>query len=98
MSLKKDKVKVLGETFDDERIRTFLNQQAPEGYDADFFTLERAYRGMLADNFETFIGFFLEAGGNINAENPQGETLTTLVSRHLKSAEYLDILTKAGGR
>ena len=29
MSLKKDKEKVLGEVFDDERVRSFLNYQPP---------------------------------------------------------------------
>ena len=29
MSLKKDKEKVLGEVFDDERVKSFLDYQAP---------------------------------------------------------------------
>ena len=97
MSLKKDKAKVLGETFDDERIRGFLNPPAPQGYNRDFFALERAYRGMLADNFRTFVGFFQAAGGDINATNPQGQTITQLIAQHASMGEYLEILQNAGG-
>ena len=35
MSLKKDKQKVLGEVFDDERVRSFLNYEAPTGVSND---------------------------------------------------------------
>ena len=31
MSLKKDKQKILGEVFDDDRVKSFLNYQAPAG-------------------------------------------------------------------
>ena len=97
MNLRKDKPKVVGETFDDERIRGFLGQTAPAGYAVDFYVLERAYRGMLADNFATFVRFFTEAGRDINACNPDGRTLTDLVATHRRSGEYLEILKRAGG-
>jgi hypothetical protein len=96
MSLKKDKQKVLGEVFDDERIRSFLQFQAPEGVDPDYHLLEKAYRGMKAENFATFVGFFIEQGGNINARNPEGDTLLTVVATHRHGDEYADIL-KANG-
>ena len=41
MSLKKDKQKVLGEVFDDERVKSFLDYQAPSGVSADFHLLEK---------------------------------------------------------
>ena len=72
MSLKKDKGKVLGEVFDDERVRSFLDYQAPAGVSNDFHALEKAYRGMNIDNFVTFLGVFKEAGRDLNATNPDG--------------------------
>lgn len=98
MSLKKDKQKVLGEHFDDERIKTFLEFTAPEGVDADFHLLEKAYRGMNIDNFITFLGFFKEAGRNLNATSLQGETLLQIVSSHRLGEEYADALKAAGAQ
>lgn len=98
MSLKKDKQKVLGEVFDDERIKTFLDFPAPEGIDRDFHLLEKAYRGMKADNFTTFVGFFVEAGHNLNATNPDGKTFLQLIADHRQAADYIDALKKAGAQ
>lgn len=96
MALKKDKQKVLGEVFDDARIRSFLQFLPPKGVNPDFHVLEKAYRGMKAENFDTFVKFFLEAGRDINATNPDGKTLLQLVSQHAQGEEYADIL-RAGG-
>ncbi|MCV6613769.1 MAG: PA4642 family protein [Cellvibrionaceae bacterium] len=88
MSLKKDKQKVLGEVFDDERIKTFFDTHTPAGVNPDFHLLEKAYRGMKAENFATFLDFFIERGHDINASNPDGETLLALVSQHQQGADY----------
>lgn len=98
MVLKKDKQKVLGEVFDDERVRSFLIDRAPEGVNVDFHCLERAYRGMKAENFATFIGFFKEAGRDLNATDPEGHTLLSLVKEHVGFAEYAEILEQAGAQ
>ncbi len=96
MALKKDKQKVLGETFDDARIKTFLELDAPQGVDADYHLLEKAYRGMKADNFATFVRFFNESGRNINAPGPDGKTFLTVVKQHRLAEDYVDILSAAG--
>ncbi|MDX2369454.1 MAG: PA4642 family protein [Colwellia sp.] len=96
MALKKDKQKVLGEVFDDERIKTFLAFEAPEGVSPDFHLLEKAYRGMNIENFDTFLTFFLEAGHNISAQNPKGKTLLAIASEHRHGDEYVDALKKHG--
>ena len=72
MTLKKDKQKVLGEVFDDERIKTFLLFEPPKGHNRDFHLLEKAYRGMKAENFATFVEFFVTEGHDINARNSDG--------------------------
>ena len=91
---RKEKKKVIGEFFDDDRIRTFLNSQPPAGVDADFHMLERAYRGMQPENFATFVEFFLQDGHNLHATNPDGKTLEELVAGHAASEEYLEILQR----
>jgi len=98
MSQKKDKQKVLGEVFSDERIKTFLDYDAYGDIDPDFHVLEKAYRGMKADNFATFLTFFNEAGKNINATNPQGDTFLATIADHQKADEYIHALKDAGAK
>ncbi|SMF54321.1 hypothetical protein SAMN02745866_03441 [Alteromonadaceae bacterium Bs31] len=98
MSLKKDKQKVLGEVFDDARVRSFLEVEGKGEFDVDYIALERAYRGMKAENFSTFVRFFSEDGRNINAKNPQGKTLLQVVSDHRLSGDYIKALESVGAR
>jgi hypothetical protein len=92
MALKKDKQKVLGEKFDDERIKSFLNYEAPKGVDGDFHVLEKAYRGMREENFRTFLDFFTAAKRNINATNPEGQSLLDIASTHRHAEDYIAAL------
>ena len=98
MSLKKDKQKVLGENFSDERIKTFLNIEAYGDTNADFHVLEKAYRGMMAENFTTFLQFFNDAGRDINATNSEGKTLLSLVKSHRHGEDYATALIAAGAQ
>lgn len=96
MSLKKDKQKVLGENFTDERIKTFLELQPYGDLNGDFHVLEKAYRGMKSENFGSFVKFFLEAGRDINATNQDGQSLLSIAQQHRHSEDYVAVL-KAGG-
>jgi len=96
MVLKKDKKKVLGENFDDERIKSFLLAEAPTGVSEDFHVLEKAYRSMIPENFATFVTFFIDAGRDINATNPEGNTLLSIVKTHRHGEEYIQPLLDAG--
>ncbi|MGV6807593.1 MAG: PA4642 family protein [bacterium] len=96
MALKKDKQKVLGEVFDDERIKTFLDFEPPAGVSKDFHLLEKAYRGMKVENFDTFLTFFKASGHDINATNPDGKTLLKIVSEHRLGEEYAHALKAHG--
>lgn len=98
MSLRKDKEKVLGETFDDARIKTFLDYPAPAGVNADYHLLEKAYRGMLGGNFATFVKFFVEAGKDLNAIGPDGKTFLQSVKTHRNGEEYAQALEAAGAK
>ena len=82
MSLKKDKQKVLGEVFDDERVKSFLEYLPPEGVSRDFHLLEKAYRGMNIDNFVSFVDFFKQAGFDLNATNPDGVNMVQIMNQH----------------
>ncbi len=96
MSLKKDKQKVLGEVFDDERVKSFLEFLPPEGINRDFHLLEKAYRGMNIENFITFVDFFKEAGYDLNATNPDSLTMVQVMNQHKQGADYAEALINAG--
>lgn len=96
MALKKDKQKVLGEVFDDERIKTFLTYEAYGDTNSSFHLLEKAYRGMKADNFATFLGFFKEAGHDINAQNQDGISFLSILNQHRQGEDYAAALKAHG--
>jgi len=98
MSLRKDKEKVLGEVFNEERIKTFMDYTAPTGINADYHVLEKAYRGMRGENFETFLRLFVEAGKDVNAIGPEGKTLLQIVKSHRNSEEYITALEAVGAQ
>src|SRR5690606_27973766 len=98
MSLRKDKEKVLGEIFDEERIKTFLNYIAPAGVNSDYHLLEKAYRGMRGENFGTFIKLFVEAGKDLNAIGPEGKTLLQTIKTHRNAEEYVIAMESAGAQ
>ena len=98
MSLRKDKEKVLGEIFDEARIKTFLDFTAPEGVNVDFHLLEKAYRGMRGENFTTFVKLFVESGRDVNAVGPEGKTFLQTVKNHRNGEEYMIGLTAAGAK
>ncbi|WP_096085271.1 PA4642 family protein [Agaribacterium haliotis] len=98
MSLKKDKQKVLGEVFDEARVKSFLEIRETEGINRDYALLERAYRSMKAENFASFVGFFVEAGHDLNAKGPEGLSLLQIAQQHEQSKEYCAALSAAGAQ
>lgn len=96
MATGKDKKKILGEVFTEERIKGFLQHQAPNGVNPDFHLLEKAYRGMKAENFATFVELFIAEGRDINASAPNGQSLMQQLQGHRHAADYLTILTQHG--
>lgn len=96
--MKKDKIKVLDEVLTEDRIRSFLELEAPENENPDFHRLQKAYRSMPAEYFELFIDFFIEAGGNINAKSQLGNTILQEISTHNKAEAYRKILLAANAQ
>ena len=93
--LKKDKQKVLDEVWTEDRIRGFLDLEAPAGVDRDFHRLLKAYQSMRADDFEKFISMAQAAGLNLAATSPEGETVADIVAKHKQSATFAAILKTA---
>jgi len=83
---------VIDEVWDDERIRSFLALEPYGDQSRDFYLLTRAYQGMRAEDFRRFLSHFLEAGGDLQATDRQGRTISEIVSRHRHGAEFLAAL------
>lgn len=95
MVLKKDKEKVLDEVWTEARVESFLRVEPPTGVDRDFHRLHKAYQSMRADNFESFVAMFIADNGNVNATNPEGETVLAIASQHRNSETQVTVLTAA---
>jgi hypothetical protein len=95
MVLKKDKEKVLDEVWTEARVESFLHVEPPAGVDRDFHRLHKAYQSMRADNFDSFVAMFIADNGNINATNPEGETVLAIASQHRNSEFQVAVLTSA---
>lgn len=84
------------EWWPDERVRSYLDLPPQEGVGPDYHVLLKAYRGMVPETFERFIGFFKDAGRNLNEAGPDGRSILQLISTHRRAGEYAEILRKAG--
>ncbi len=84
------------EEWSDDRLKTFLDVEPPEGMPAGYNMLLRAYRGMTADLFERFVAFYVEAGHDIDVALEDGSTFLDLVAGHRRSTAYASILEAAG--
>ena len=84
------------EQWSDERIKSFLSLEPPEGVPADYHILVKAYRGMLPDMFERFVVFFVEDGRNVNTRLSDGSTVLDHLSRHRHAGPYIAALENAG--
>jgi hypothetical protein len=94
--MKKDKEKVLDEVWTEDRVKSFLEVRSYDEVEEDFHMLLKAYQSMRAEDFAKFVGFFLEAGRDVNSPNPQGQTVLNIVREHRKSGDYAEILVQAG--
>jgi len=47
------------------------------------------------DDFERFVGFFVEAGYDLDARNAEGEDFIALIRSHRQAEPYIDALRAA---
>lgn len=90
-----DKPKVIGEEWSDERVKSFLFITPYDSkLNPDYQVLIKAYQAMRASDFERFLGFFTEAGRDLNATNELGQTILDHISEHRRSVDYVAALQK----
>ena len=96
--LKKDKVKVIDEDMNDEKIARFLTLQPYGDESADFHVLTKAYRGLPVEYFTTFLAMFLAEGRDINAKNSQGQSFLGFIEGNSNFTEFAELLKNNGAQ
>ena len=96
-----DKQKVIDEVWTDGRVKEFLDTITPsqtgEAFDGDhdFFVLLRAYHAMRVEDFEKFLAYFMEDGGNLCATNGRDQTVREFISSHRKAGPFIAAIEAA---
>ncbi|KRW62502.1 PA4642 family protein [Pseudomonas sp. TTU2014-080ASC] len=93
--MRKDKKQVIGEEISDEQIKRYLNEEPADATPPSLHKLIKAYRGLRVDDFERFIGFFVEAGFDLNAKDAQGNDFVALIQDQRFAESYIEIIKAA---
>ncbi|MGE6529098.1 PA4642 family protein [Pseudomonas sp. NPDC077382] len=95
--MRKDKKKVIGEEVSDESIKLFLEPEPADDTPPSLHKLSKAYRGLRVDDFERFLGFFVEAGYDLNAKDANGQDFVALIADQRQAEPYIELIKAARG-
>ncbi|WP_439886215.1 PA4642 family protein [Pseudomonas sp. MBLB4123] len=93
--MRKDKKQVIGEEIGDESIKLFLEVEPADATPPSLHKLIKAYRGLRIDDFERFLGFFVEAGYDLDAKDAQGNDFVALIQDQRQAEPYIAALKSA---
>lgn len=83
------------EEWSDERVFAYLEQLPPRDTDADFHVLCHAFKHMRPFDYERLLKKFVADGRNIQAKNPQGQSITEYIAQFPRqAAPFLAVLAK----
>ncbi|MBV6287531.1 PA4642 family protein [Pseudomonas aegrilactucae] len=96
--MRKDKKQVIGDEISDEYIKSFLQYEPADAVTSPSqHKLIKAYRGLRIDDFERFVGFFVEAGYDLDGKDEHGLTFVEVIKDQRNAPEYVEIIDKARG-
>ncbi|WP_044873528.1 PA4642 family protein [Pseudomonas sp. LFM046] len=95
--MRKDKKQVIGEEISDDSIKLFLAVEPADSTPPSLHKLIKAYRGLRIDDFERFVGFFVQAGYDLNAKDEQGNDFIALVQDQRMAEPYIEVIKAARG-
>ena len=93
--MRKDKKQVVGDEIGDEPIKLFLAFEPADATSPSLHKLIKAYRGLRADDFARFVGFFQAAGYDLNATDALGNDFVALIQDQRQAGPYIDIINAA---
>lgn len=95
--MRKDKKQVIGDEIGDAQIKLFLDFEPVDATSPSLHKLIKAYRGLRIDDFERFVGFFVEAGYDLAGKDEHGNDFIALTQDQRNAPEYIEIIKKARG-
>ena len=95
--MRKDKKQLIGEEITDDSIKLFLEVEPADSTPPSLHKLVKAYRGLRVDDFERFVGFFVEAGYDLNARDEQGKDFIALIQDQRLAEPYIEVIKAARG-
>jgi len=93
--MRKDKKQVIGDEIGDEQIKPFLDFEPVDATSPSLHKLIKAYRGLRIDDFERFLGFFVEAGYDVDGKDEQGKTFVDLIADQRNAPDYIELIEKS---
>lgn len=96
--MKKDKAKIVDEVWTQARVKAFLDVQPVADSAPDFHKLLKAYQSMRIEDFTTFVAFFIEQQGDIDAVNANGETVLSIIKEHRHAGPFVAVLKAHGAK
>jgi len=93
--MRKDKKQVIGEEISDDSIRLFLGVEPADDTPPSLHKLVKAYRGLRIDDFERFVGFFVDAGYDLDAKDAQGNDFIALIQDQRLAEPYVEAVKAA---
>lgn len=83
------------EEWSDARVFAYLEQQPPQGINADFHVLYHAFKHMRAMDYERLLVKFTADGRDVNATNPQGQRIHDVIAEYPRQKDdFLQVLAK----
>lgn len=93
--MRKDKKQIIGEEMSDDAIKAFLAVEPADDTPASLHKLIKAYRSLRVDDFERFVGFFVEQGYDLSATDAKGQDFVALIADQRNAAAYIEIIENA---
>jgi hypothetical protein len=94
-AMRKDKKQVIGDEISDDYIKSFLQFEPADASSPSHHKLIKAYRGLRIDDFERFVGFFVEAGYDVDGKDEHGNTFAQVIGDQRNAPEYIEIIDSA---
>ncbi|WP_228276626.1 PA4642 family protein, partial [Klebsiella michiganensis] len=95
--MRKDKKQVIGDEIGDDQIKLFLDFEPVDATSPSLHKLIKAYRGLRIDDFERFLGFFKDAGLDLDGKDEHGQTFVDLIKDQRNADEYIELIENARG-
>lgn len=96
--MRKDKKQIIGDEISDDYIKAYLLFEPADGVTSpSLHKLVKAYRGLRVDDFERFVGFFVDAGFDLDGKDEKGHTFSQQIADQRGAQEYVEIIDKARG-